>query len=455
MIKLFGMTICSIPNKEEDIVSTTDLTSSHHDHLSSSTTTTTTCINTKDPTQSNNEESSGMDDKEFIVPEGCAPTILSEISQEPETSSGDKESLLPNTIEKDAPNDSSNSDEQTLEKPDKLLPCPRCSSMDTKFCYYNNYNVSQPRHFCKSCQRYWTAGGTMRSVPVGSGRRKNKCSPASRYRQIIVTEALHAVAQACATNGSLLAFGSDSSQCKNMSSATIQTEKPENRVRNKCFEETHDDNSSGSSSTVLNPNEKVFGAKPKLKNIQDSPIQLPCFPVPSWASPWNTAEWRSATQQPSFCPPGFPSSFYPTPPYWGCPEPNPWNMAWLSPHCSSGELSVRSPGSNSQTLGKHSRDESNIGSSNREKPHLGEGDLKRGVLTPKTLRIHDPIEAAQSSIWSTLGIKNEHTKPVNEANLLEDFRAKGVQRYHMTKAAMVLQANPAALHRSYNFLETA
>ncbi|GLJ10059.1 hypothetical protein SUGI_0121080 [Cryptomeria japonica] len=60
------------------------------------------------------------------------------------------------------------------KKPDKLLPCPRCDSLETKFCYYNNYNVNQPRHFCKNCQRYWTAGGTLRNVPVGAGRRKNK-----------------------------------------------------------------------------------------------------------------------------------------------------------------------------------------------------------------------------------------------------------------------------------------
>lgn len=57
---------------------------------------------------------------------------------------------------------------------DKVLPCPRCDSLETKFCYYNNYNVNQPRHFCKNCQRYWTAGGTLRNVPVGAGRRKNK-----------------------------------------------------------------------------------------------------------------------------------------------------------------------------------------------------------------------------------------------------------------------------------------
>ncbi|EOA38023.1 hypothetical protein CARUB_v10009494mg [Capsella rubella] len=68
------------------------------------------------------------------------------------------------------------SEEKTtdLKKPDKILPCPRCNSANTKFCYFNNYNVNQPRHFCRNCQRYWTAGGSMRTVPVGSGRRKNK-----------------------------------------------------------------------------------------------------------------------------------------------------------------------------------------------------------------------------------------------------------------------------------------
>ncbi|KAK1424809.1 hypothetical protein QVD17_20147 [Tagetes erecta] len=67
-------------------------------------------------------------------------------------------------------------DDQALvnKRPDKIIPCPRCKSMETKFCYFNNYNVNQPRHFCKGCQRYWTAGGALRNVPVGAGRRKAK-----------------------------------------------------------------------------------------------------------------------------------------------------------------------------------------------------------------------------------------------------------------------------------------
>ncbi|XP_078444500.1 cyclic dof factor 1-like [Wolffia australiana] len=65
-------------------------------------------------------------------------------------------------------------------KLEKKLPCPRCQSTVTKFCYYNNYNLKQPRYFCKNCQRYWTAGGAMRNVPVGAGRRRSKHSTAAR-----------------------------------------------------------------------------------------------------------------------------------------------------------------------------------------------------------------------------------------------------------------------------------
>ncbi|CAL9080738.1 unnamed protein product [Musa textilis] len=58
-------------------------------------------------------------------------------------------------------------------EPEQNLRYPRCDSTNTKFCYYNNYNLLQPRHFCKSCRRYWTKGGMLRNIPVGGGTRKN------------------------------------------------------------------------------------------------------------------------------------------------------------------------------------------------------------------------------------------------------------------------------------------
>ncbi|KAI3741169.1 hypothetical protein L1987_58836 [Smallanthus sonchifolius] len=64
--------------------------------------------------------------------------------------------------------------QQQQQKSHEALKCPRCDSSNTKFCYYNNYSLSQPRHFCKACKRYWTRGGTLRNVHVGGGCRKNK-----------------------------------------------------------------------------------------------------------------------------------------------------------------------------------------------------------------------------------------------------------------------------------------
>ncbi|XP_031111306.1 dof zinc finger protein DOF5.1-like [Ipomoea triloba] len=75
-----------------------------------------------------------------------------------------------------------------MPQPENGLKCPRCDSTSTKFCYYNNYSLSQPRHFCKTCRRYWTRGGAMRNVPVGGGCRRNKRSKKSGGAAAAVTE---------------------------------------------------------------------------------------------------------------------------------------------------------------------------------------------------------------------------------------------------------------------------
>lgn len=76
---------------------------------------------------------------------------------------------LPSSGVKRSQHQSQNQIQSQIEQ----LKCPRCDSTNTKFCYYNNYNKSQPRHFCRACKRHWTKGGTLRNVPVGGGR-KNK-----------------------------------------------------------------------------------------------------------------------------------------------------------------------------------------------------------------------------------------------------------------------------------------
>ncbi|XP_068637758.1 dof zinc finger protein DOF5.4-like isoform X1 [Aristolochia californica] len=74
-------------------------------------------------------------------------------------------------------------DRRMRPHPSQALKCPRCDSLNTKFCYYNNYNLSQPRHFCKSCRRYWTKGGVLRNVPVGGGCRKTKRSKSKQSQE--------------------------------------------------------------------------------------------------------------------------------------------------------------------------------------------------------------------------------------------------------------------------------
>ncbi|XP_027180024.1 dof zinc finger protein DOF5.7-like [Coffea eugenioides] len=83
---------------------------------------------------------------------------------------------------KDENNHGSGTRKSTSARPqEQALQCPRCDSQNTKFCYYNNYSLTQPRHFCKTCRRYWTKGGALRNVPIGGGSRKNKKSkPPSR-----------------------------------------------------------------------------------------------------------------------------------------------------------------------------------------------------------------------------------------------------------------------------------
>jgi hypothetical protein len=96
-----------------------------------------------------------------------------------------------------------------MPQPEPGLKCPRCESTNTKFCYFNNYSLSQPRHFCKTCRRYWTRGGALRNVPVGGGCHRNKRTKSSKSNS-------SSAASASATGGT---FSSTSSTATGGSSA--------------------------------------------------------------------------------------------------------------------------------------------------------------------------------------------------------------------------------------------
>ncbi|KAK9194837.1 hypothetical protein WN944_005544 [Citrus x changshan-huyou] len=411
--------------------------------------------------------------------ESTNPGSTSGISENPKASPVEKECTTVKTSKtEEEQSEPSTSQEKTLKKPDKILPCPRCNSMDTKFCYYNNYNVNQPRHFCKNCQRYWTAGGTMRNVPVGAGRRKNKNS-ASHYRHITVSEALQNVRTdvpngvhhpALKTNGTVLTFGSDAPLCESMASVlNIADKTMRNCTRNGFHKpeelrirltyrggENGDNYAHGSPVTVSNSKDeagKTTSQEAVVQNCQGFPPHVACFPGAPWPYPWNSAQWSPPVTPPAILPPGFPMPFYPPAAYWGCTVPGAWNIPWI-PQPTSPKTPSSAP--NSPTLGKHSREESLVKASNSEgQEQHKENNAERCLWVPKTLRIDDPGDAAKSSIWTTLGIKNDKADSIGRGGLFKAFQQKNDGRGHIAGTSPVLQANPAALSRSLNFQESS
>ncbi|XP_076918643.1 cyclic dof factor 1-like isoform X2 [Bidens hawaiensis] len=301
------------------------------------------------------------------------PSIDDEVmSENPRLTGGEKGNLQPGV----------------LKKPDKILPCPRCDSMNTKFCYFNNSNINQPRHFCKSCQRYWTAGGTMRNMAVGAGRRKKK-TPPSNCRYIISQEGFE--------SANSIEFAPDS---------TRVSPKVLSFSQNRDDSNSNSNSNSSSSSVVekLQDNNGFHSQIHWIYNLWNTPIPIPIpgyHPIPVYPSPyWNTVPWLPS-------------------------------------------------GPSHSILGKHSTEPITPNGS-----HEDSKKQKNTILIPKTLRIDDPDEAAKSSIWATLGIKNEHS---NRSDLFKAFQSKGNDKKQNTptEPSPVLQANPAALSRSVCFQERA
>ncbi|KAL2226147.1 cyclic dof factor 1 [Sesamum indicum] len=419
-IKLFGKTICLMPDK---VVSDSKVPEDRQSSSATSTSEDSKDVSEEELTGSKHEHESINPTEETLTEAATS----SEITDDPGTADLEKEPLSPETPKEEEPSESNAPQEKTLKKPDKILPCPRCNSTDTKFCYYNNYNVNQPRHFCKNCQRYWTSGGTMRNVPVGSGRRKNKNAVVPNYRHITFLDTL---TRADAINGSrlsslkpngFLVFGSDTQLCESMNCTLNLGERSQNCVPNEFYE-----HSSISSTRTSNSTEKDGHAA-----MQESDLHIS----------QNRMQWTSSKPPTTFGQSGFPVTFYPATPYWGSAVTSPWNVPLVS--------------STSSILGKHSREETMVRSSNLGKENLSEKvGRERSVLVPKTLRIDDPDEAAKSSIWSTLGIKKEKIGSINGKSLFKAFETKGDRNSNIDNTAVVLQANPAALCRSLNFHES-
>ncbi|KAL5547082.1 hypothetical protein UlMin_006769 [Ulmus minor] len=301
--------------------------------------------------------------------------------------------------------------QKTLKKPDKIIPCPRCKSWETKFCYFNNYNVKQPRHFCKNCQRYWTAGGIIRNVPFGAGRRKNKLL-ASQYRRLI-----------------------DSDQTLTRKVLKFEPD----QVQEQLVDANSKEKEQLSCKSFLK--ESGNGQRVELRGNEQAMSQPPhCFPVVpqlvfSWNPGWNSVAsaevsnhnqpvWVQSANDlnkvqyyptpvlaiPGSCPSTIPLQLVP-PSYWSC-------------------LPTRSSNVSS-AIGEHPRD---VDYEDQETP-------EKSFSALKTTKIDDPKEPSKSS--------------------KEDFAVKGCVignlahkiegKRHILYSPSVLDANPAALSHSQTF----
>ncbi|PKA51181.1 Cyclic dof factor 3 [Apostasia shenzhenica] len=361
--------------------------------------------------------------------------------------------------------------DKVIKKPVKILPCPRCNSMDTKFCYYNNHNVNQPRHFCKNCQRYWTAGGTMRNVPVGAGRRKNKNSVFQNRGMMFPTDmiaerkhsGLQNLGMIFPSDMTLGTFDSSDSahhrvlpggisetpkcrqhspHCESMASVEVNLHDQKGTAKVICAKEDEEFASCASSTNQHteddNHGDAVCSGMSGTHGNSNGGQNVHSYIGP-WAYPWIPPPVLAV---PAFCSPFIPLNFLPSC-TWGSMTSwvnGAWNVPWvvgcnggLSPSSSTNNNEIS--GSGSPTLGKHPREEG----------------LERSLWIPKTLRIDDPDEAAKSSIWSTLGIKPG--KDVKKGNIFKPFQSSA-DIEGRPDVAQVLQANPAALSRSQKFQES-
>ncbi|XP_061342569.1 cyclic dof factor 2-like [Gastrolobium bilobum] len=357
-------------------------------------------------------------------------------------------------------------EEKVFKKPDKVLPCPRCNSLETKFCYFNNYNVNQPRHFCKNCQRYWTAGGTIRNVPVGAGKRKSKHLPVTPN----AVSDMHLLSMTSRpVNGmeNIPSLNEEAPLSETLETMLNLKDQTKIEVDSSTVNDDDEEHSSTSMRSVESL-EKVGLSQHCNGLIPLNSVQY--YPVPPWAYQWNPC-WNammfspsSITNSPSYmgsatmmAVPGFstPTVELPVSPasYWGC-MPN-WAgqneesslvgsstiSGILSP--SSSVSNCASSGNRSPTLGKHSRDGSTP----------AEDTVKQNLWVPKTVRINDPEEAAKSSIWSTLGTKSEQNKPIMKGSVFKSFEPKSNASSHILDDNQILRANPAAFSRSESFQE--
>ncbi|XP_022158602.1 cyclic dof factor 3-like [Momordica charantia] len=434
-------------------------------------------------------------------------SVLGGDNEENQASNGNNEELDPHSKEEQADGNSTEQ-ERVFKKPDKIIPCPRCNSLETKFCYFNNYNVNQPRHFCKNCQRYWTAGGTMRNVPIGAGRRRNK-QLASQYRQIIVssegvattrletsdTTNHHQLLSGIESppslrpstgNGTVLKFGPEAPLCESMETVlSLGDQKRSIEIGSAyCRDSPEEPSSCGSSMTTTS----IRGNELPKSVVEREAVRLSgssseiaasntvhCYSVPQLVFPLNQGsngvvssamaqssdstsvpntsphpnpvQWLPATMLavPGFCTPSLPLQFVPAS-CWGC---TPVWTATGATNLTVVPSDVCASQTSPATIGSCPTSSSpTLGKHSRDANSLTEEEQKseKCVVVPKTLRVDNPSEASRSPIWATFGIRPYPKETISKGTVFETSETNADGKGHFREAPHILEAKTGSFY---------
>ncbi|TKY68490.1 Cyclic dof factor 2 [Spatholobus suberectus] len=320
----------------------------------------------------------------------------------------------------------------------------------------------------------------IRNVPVGAGKRKNK-HLALQYCQIpmtpdaasvIWTDSIPASDMLLSSNRlikgmeNIPSLGEEAPLSESLE--TVLSLKGQTKVE--VDSSTLKDDGEEPSSSSMRSNEIEQVGLTQHSNGLIPLHSFHCYPVPSWAYQWNPC-WNVMAVRPDSISsiPGYPGSAttkavpgfsiptlkLPPAPYTDCgfmsslagqkEEASLVGSAFSGITLPSSSVSnITCSGNRSPTLGKHSRDGSTP----------GEDAMKQNLWVPKTVRINDSEEAANSSLWSTLGTKSEQNKLIMKGSVFKSFEPKSSASPHILDDNQILRANPAAFSHSQSFQES-
>ncbi|XP_059659267.1 dof zinc finger protein DOF1.4-like [Cornus florida] len=177
----------------------------------------------------------------------------------------------------------------------EAVACPRCSSTNTKFCYYNNYNKSQPRHFCRACKRHWTKGGALRDIPVGGAHKNKRHKKSNTTTTATVTTTASSTISTAVIKSNNTHMGGDRSFCGNFTCSSGLLV-PQNQNLHFPFESSSYVDTNPSLVSTYFQSLNGYNSSGELKTVEESMPRTSSI----ISQPWQVSSTSSVMDMPSY-----------------------------------------------------------------------------------------------------------------------------------------------------------